>query len=251
MKRGFTRTNLSRKNLNGFTLAEIMLVVAIIAILAVFTLLSFQRQTLRGFDSKRKTDLATFKAIFEDYYNDHTCYPTKELWDAYDCTTKANGDFLKPYLGGKDLPCDPVTNERYLYIALPETGEPNVCSGYKLFAALGDTSDLDIINSGCDPSPLRGCGYVPYKYNYGISAGGVIANPLFDFEAPLPTPTPTTGVAPGAWVCTPYALICQSKSTACQNQLIALGCTTFANGPYCTGRCMLRLDVCNFTSICE
>lgn len=233
----------------GFTLAELMLVVAIIAILAVITFFTFQRQTIRGYDNKRKTDIATFKVLFEDYYNDHNCYPTKELWDAYDCATGANGDFLKPYLNGKDIPCDPVTNERYLYIAIPE-GTANSCSGYKLFAALGNLADLDIPGSGCDPSPFKGCGYEPYKYNYGISAGGTIANPAFDFGAPITTPTPTLPPA-GGWICTPYELNCQGKSAQCMQQLTALGCITWADGTQCNLRCIIRQDICNDSSICQ
>jgi len=233
------------KILRGFTLSEIMIVVTVIAIVALLGFLSFQRQTLRGFDSKRKTDLANFKVIFEDYYNDHNCYPTKAMWDLYDCNTKANGDFLKPYLNGKDIPCDPQTNERYLYITIPEDG----CTGYHLLAALGDTSDLDIVNSGCDPSPLRGCGFDPPKYNYGISMGGTVANPLFDFSAPLPTPTP--GFAQGNWVCTPQSVFCQNVTDGCRQQVEAAGCLTYFDSNMCTGLCLIRQNVCQPVVNCQ
>lgn len=234
--------------LKGFTLSELMIVITILAVVAILLLTSLQQQTMRGYDSKRKTDLAKIKVIFEDYYNDHNCYPTKDLWDAYDCKTKANGDFLKLYLQDQDIPCDPYTGERYLYITIPE-GVEGSCTGYRMFAALTITTDPDIRASGCDPDPHKGCGYEPYKYNYGISMGGPIANPLFDFTAP--TPTPTLEFPPGQWVCTPYGLNCQSKSQGCRDQLMSLGCMTFENGTQCTGYCFLRQRICQQASLCE
>jgi prepilin-type N-terminal cleavage/methylation domain-containing protein len=190
-------------SLQGFSLVELMIVIVIIAILAVFGFLAFQRQTLRGQDVKRKTDLSQLRSLFEDYYNDHDCYPQMATWNAYNCIDGSGGQFFDPYLPvGQKIPCDPVTNERYLYITIPEDQPANIsaCSGYKLFAALGNLADLDIPGSGCDPDPMKGCGYGPptypapasYKYNYGISIGGTVRNEVFDFSAPTPTPVPNT-----------------------------------------------------------
>lgn len=229
------------KYTKGFTLGEILIVVAIIAIAAILLFTNFKNQIVRGNDSKRKTDLAALKVVFEDYYNDHNCYPKKVLWDQYDCATRTNGDFLKPYLGGKDIPCDPQTNERYLYITIPED-EADSCTGYHLLAALGDLKDPDIVSSGCDPSPMRGCGFEPYKYNYGISMGGIIANPSFDFSAPIPTPTP--GYPQGNWVCTPNSIICQNVTSGCRSAVETAGCSTYADAGVCTGLCILGRNTC-------
>jgi prepilin-type N-terminal cleavage/methylation domain-containing protein len=229
----------------GFTLSEILLVVTILAILVVFALLNFQKQTVRGYDVKRKSDLATLKVVFEDYYNDHDCYPTKAIWDAYNCTTKANGEFLAPYLNGKPIPCDPQTNERYLYIE----GITDACSGYKLFAALGITVDIDITAAGCDPDPFKGCGYEPTTHNYGISMGEAVANPDFDFDAPIPTSIPTP--PSGYWVCTPFELNCQGKSASCIQQLVDRGCVTWENGTACSASCLLRQNICQDSALCQ
>ena len=217
----------------GFTLAELLLVVALIAILAVSVLLSFQHQTARGYDAKRKTDLTKLRTVFEDYYNDNNCYPPKDKWDLYDCATGANGDFLVPtYVSS--IPCDPRTNTPYLYITMPE-GVANGCSGYKLFAALEQTSDPDIISSGCSPDPRQGCGYDPTTYNYGIAVGTAIANPLFDFTAPIVTPSPTPGGSFGIWICPVKALNeevfpnCQGYTEICRDKMISEGCLTYAD----------------------
>ncbi|EKD68228.1 MAG: hypothetical protein ACD_48C00016G0004 [uncultured bacterium] len=230
----------------GFSLAEIMIVVTVIAILAVFALLSFQKQTIRGYDSKRKADLATLKVLFEDYYNDHTCYPTKGQWDLYDCITKANGDFLKPYLGGKDIPCDPVTNTRYLYMTINDKTE-QPCGGYRAFSQLRDTSDGNIKDAGCDPDPNKGCGYAPYSFNYGIAMGGEVANPEFDFDNPPPTPTPTPPTPPGEifclgdpnpeHACNTKAGLVAGDGQSCSEALQALGCISFNDGQICNTYC--------------
>jgi len=234
------------RRLHGFSLAEILIVVTIIAILAILGWMAFQRQIARGYDSKRKTDLDKLRIAFDNYYNDKDCYPQEAQWNAYNCGDGSGGQFLAPYLDGQSIPCDPVTNDRYLYITIPRAVEdpPGAkCSGYRLFAALQDRSDIDIPGSGCDPDPNKGCGYEPYKYNYGISMGGVIANPDFDFTAPTPTSTPPT--APGDNFCLPdgtntcntMAGLETSDGTSCSDALRATGCVSFADGWSCNSYC--------------
>ena len=231
----------------GFTLSEVMLMVTIIAILAVMSLLTFQKQIIRGNDGKRKTDLAQLRVLFDDYYNDHNCYPQVATWNGYNCLDGSGGQFFAPYLQGQKIPCDPVTNERYLYITIPEDAPPNIsaCSGYKLFAALGNLQDPYIPGSGCSSNPLEGCGYEPYKYNYGISVGGTIANPVFDFSAPVPTPTPPG--PPGDNFCLgDGSRVCNTKAglrapdydnRPCGDVLRELGCTSFFDGALCSNKC--------------
>lgn len=234
----------------GFSLPELLIVVVIIAILAIFGILAFQRQTMRGYDAKRKTDLQKLRVLFEDYYNDHNCYPQVATWNAYNCIDGSGGEFFASYLNGQRIPCDPVTNERYLYITIPENAPANVsaCSGYKLFAALQNTSDADILNAGCDPDPNKGCGYEPYKYNYGISVGGVVANPVFDFAAPTPTPTPIYPAGDNFCLGEPNAeracntkegLVAPSYDNAdCSDVLRdVFGCVSFYDGALCSQMC--------------
>jgi len=244
--------------LHGFTLGEIMIVVTIITILVILGLLTYQQQMIRGQDSKRKSDLSTLRVLFEDYYNDHNCYPQKTLWDGYNCETGEGGSFFTPYLQGRPIPCDPVTNERYFYITIPETipAYESACSGYKLFAALGNFSDQDIPGSGCDPDPNKGCGYGPpdypppasFKYNYGISVGGTVSNPNFDFTAPTPLPTPAFPIGDNFCLGEPNAThTCNTKAglispanggKSCSEVLRNIyGCASFQDGALCQQKC--------------
>ncbi|MFH0749487.1 MAG: prepilin-type N-terminal cleavage/methylation domain-containing protein [Candidatus Gottesmanbacteria bacterium] len=252
--------------LQGFTLSELLIVISLIAIIAILGILTYQRQTIKGFDVKRKADLARLRVVFEDYYNDHNCYPQVATWNGYNCADGGGGQFFAPYLQGQPIPCDPATNERYLYITIPEDVLPSVsaCSGYKLFAALGNLYDGDIPGSGCSPDPNKGCGYGPptypapasFKYNYGISVGGTIANPVFDFDAPLPTPD--TGIPSGNWICPPKIgnqapQNCQYYSNSCRDLMITRGCSTYDDSHKynCSALCNPgQTNVCTYLSEC-
>jgi prepilin-type N-terminal cleavage/methylation domain-containing protein len=230
------------KTLRGFTLSEILIVVTIIAILAIIVLISLQRQTIRGFDAKRKADFSKLRVIFEDYYNDKNEYPSMGDWNTnYDskCIDGGGSQFLAPYLQGQNIPCDPVTNKPYLYITVDSVGKVDgaIHSRYKLLASLGNLQDPDIPGSGCSPDPTKGCGYVESDcehcspiYNYGISIGGDLANPAFDSGASLPMPT--SAFPPGNWIC-PKKIgnqppqNCQYYSDSCRDLMITRGCVTY------------------------
>ncbi|MBD3279271.1 MAG: hypothetical protein GF390_01005, partial [Candidatus Pacebacteria bacterium] len=59
----------------GLTLIELLVIVTIIAVVLILLVLSIPRQLGRARDSQRKSDLEKIKVAFEDYYNDHHCYP--------------------------------------------------------------------------------------------------------------------------------------------------------------------------------
>lgn len=172
----------------GFSLTELLLVVVIVALLMVLGLVNLKKQIDRSFDSKRKADIHQLKRAFEEYYNDHDCYPPLTILG--ECA----GPQLQPYI--KEVPCDPVRKLPYKYIAMDEVGL-NLCKGFKLFASLADTGDPDIIALGC--SPVAGCGYGT-EWNYGVAVGGPLTASGFD---PNLVPTPTPQPAPGRFACDP------------------------------------------------
>lgn len=119
-----------RHNQAGFTLIEILVVVAIIGVISgvVFTALSQAR--LKGRDSKRKGDLVQLQKALEIYYNTNSGYPsTAGAWRAL------------PNSGG-NCPANTVTNSGINgYIPnlaptfvgfLPADPKPGagVCTGY-------------------------------------------------------------------------------------------------------------------------
>ena len=65
-----------RKNTGGFTLMELMIVVAIIGILAVIAVPSYQQYILRANRAVAKTAIMRIAAQQESYYNDRKGYAT-------------------------------------------------------------------------------------------------------------------------------------------------------------------------------
>lgn len=177
----------------GFTLSELLIVVAIIILVLMLILINLQKQVARGRDARRKADLNKIQKAYEEYYNDRECYPNGGIIDT------CNSSSLEPYL--KRVPCDPLTSTPYLYVV----GTPTPCYGYRLCTKLEDLTDPDIARIGCHPT--QGCGWGE-GYNYCVSAGLDVVRPGW-----LPTsgasgagggtPTPTTTPEPGEWACTP------------------------------------------------
>ncbi len=133
-----------RTNQKGFTLIEILIVVAIIAILASVVLVGLGPTQQKGRDARRLSDLREVQNALELYYNQNGQYPTvsgtgSAAWSALSSAiTSANIGITQP------LPNDPSAGATYYYS--PE-GTNN--SGYVLGACL----------EGQDPT-----GYVAPQY---------------------------------------------------------------------------------------
>lgn len=227
----FVSFNLS----SGFTLAEVLITVAILALLFILALWNWRTQIARGFDAKRKSDLARIKIAFEDYYDDHQCYPPDDI-----LTHCPDGVQFRPYM--QFIPCDPKTHSPYQYIP-----EAKACiNNYRVLAALEDLSDPDIGRVGC--SPQAGCGYGAV-YNYGISSGVPVLGsgpPIGQPPTPTPTtspvsPTPTpTPSSPQAWACSPDGT-CNFYSDP-----VGKGCpVTFQSGT-CDNQGCIQANRCQF-----
>ncbi|MCL4360230.1 type II secretion system GspH family protein [Patescibacteria group bacterium] len=214
----------------GFTLAELMIVVAIIAMLLVGLLFSLMRQTDRAYDARRKGDLNMISRAFEEYYNDHGCYPPLTILD------RCGSADLSPYL--TTVPCDPRTNTPYNYMPIDSS---NLCLGYRLFASLADTGDPAIMANGC--SPTEGCGYGT-QWNYGISTAGLLTAPGFTPSYKItptptvPTPTPTPMFPPGTYACDPSGTCnAYSNPTACSGPGDPCCPVSFADKVQCQTQC--------------
>ena len=115
----------------GFSLIEIMIVVAIIGILVVIALSMIGNRRNAADDARVKSELSRLKIAFEDYYNDHNCYPPSTWFDdASDC----NSSSLAPYLS--TISCDRKTGLPYK-LQTDATG----CTWFALYARLQMTSD--------------------------------------------------------------------------------------------------------------
>lgn len=171
---------------NGFTLTELLIVIAILVLLLLLIMLTIKTQLARGRDARRKADLDKIQKSFEEHFNDTSCYPGFGI--LANCASKD----LSPYLSA--VPCDPSRHEPYLHVI----GIPDACTSYHICAKLEDRTDPDIARIGCHP--YTGCGYGA-DYNYCVAVGSSVAAEGFDPAIGTATPTPTTQYA-GNWACT-------------------------------------------------
>jgi prepilin-type N-terminal cleavage/methylation domain-containing protein len=147
----------------GYTLIEVLIVVAILSVLVIATLMSIKNQRDKAEDARAKADLARLKIAFEDYYNDHNCYPPSQ-W--FDDTADCGANVLTPYLNS--IPCDRNTGLPYVL----ET-DATTCGWYKLYATFSypDTDEQAIAMRSSTGST---------KGNYGVSSSNVVVSVYYD-----------------------------------------------------------------------
>jgi len=90
-----------KKKTSGFTMIELIVVIAILGLLSTIGLVSFRTAQIKGRDTQRKSDLAQIQKALEIYYNDYGYYPTDDY--------PASGSFVdtKGTLYIKEIPQDP------------------------------------------------------------------------------------------------------------------------------------------------
>ena len=212
----------------GFTLIEVMIVVAIIGLLSVLALMAWRNQIAKSQDALRKKDLQRISIAFEDYYSDNECYPQGDI------ITTCGGDALAPYLGV--IPCDPVYSTPYCYLA--DATYPTCGREYRLLTTLGNPTDPTIEDLGCSGSEFCGweteCNAVVGSgegFNYGVSSLNIpLANPTMPTPSPSPTPTPV----PGNYACQSY--VCNNYAP--DDPVVDRGCPiSFANQVECDAYC--------------
>jgi len=133
--------NINRRS--GFTLIEILIVVAIIAILASVVLVGLGPTQQAGRDARRLSDLREVQNGLELYYNSCGYYPGTD--SAAPCVgyTAVGGyvaltGILKNFkaLGVGAVPDDPTAGHHYRYSVIPTSG-----SGYVLGTTLENPSN--------------------------------------------------------------------------------------------------------------
>lgn len=139
----------SLRKRDGLSLTEVLIVIVIIAILILIAIWAYRLQLLKGRDSRRKADLNRLERVFEDYYNDHDCYPGS--------VNQIVPDYLR------EFPIDPVTREPYEW-------STDDCDVYRIYTKLDNENDPAIAEVGCGSGcgPGAGSEESSCTYNYGV-----------------------------------------------------------------------------------
>lgn len=126
---------------NGFTLIEILIVVAIIGLLATLGLVSFQTSLRRSRDARRIAEIKAMQNAAEQYFADNQEYPLSTT----DCKTALvsyvqNLDFDDPR--GVAYECDLVADgSSYCFSTLLESNEPTDGNSATNCSGLGGAND--------------------------------------------------------------------------------------------------------------
>lgn len=132
----------------GFTLMEIMVVIAIMGILVTVGLTSYKSVQMKSRDSRRKSDLRGIAGALELYYNDKGRYPADDgsgnikgcgTGDNQQCVWGAAMKDSKNTLYMVSLPGDPAAGRQYYYDSQGSQGK-----GFQLFARLENSEDIDL-----------------------------------------------------------------------------------------------------------
>lgn len=179
---------LPRVTSRGFTLIELLIVFAILVALLLLGWFAWRTQLDKARDAQRKDNLERLSVAFEDYYNDHQCYPPSDI------VSICQGSELEPYL--YSIPCDPVYKTPYCYVHDPDNLDCG--QSFKILAPLANQSDPIIAKLFCHGD--ESCGYDPVcetatgtdaSFNYGVGSGNVpILNPTVSPPAQPVTSSP-------------------------------------------------------------
>lgn len=168
-----------KRTFKGFTLVELLVVMAILGVLVTLIGTSFRSTQIRGRDVQRKSDLKQIANALELFFNDYGYYPeADEEGRIMACPYEKGvggvscnwdiGEFVDMYPGTasprtiylKRFPVDPVTGYNYFY-RLPDSDNKK----FQLFAKLENTEDQDCMGGDCRIPPVTySCGTVTCNF---------------------------------------------------------------------------------------
>lgn len=112
---------MQRKIQQGFTLIEILIVVAIIAILASVVLIGLGPSQQAGRDARRISDLHEVQTALQLYYNEHGSFPADTTWATLTATLEADTQ-----IDITQVPNDPTPKATYYYAPDDASGQDYV-----------------------------------------------------------------------------------------------------------------------------
>mgnify|MGYP001606903980 FL=1 len=157
----------------AFTLIELLVTIAIIAILSSITIVTFNGQSAKARDARRKSDLANLQQAIEMYYEDNGAYPTTDGFIDIPSGTLATELVGKNYIG--NIPYDPQGTQYMYYLDSYVNNDPakESCDGsatkYSLYAKLEKASNTDLDTTNAIYAKCNhGSGRTPPTNNKGV-----------------------------------------------------------------------------------
>lgn len=148
-------------NFSGFTLVELLVVMAILGVLITLVAGGFRSAQLRGRDAQRKSDLKQVAEALELFYDDYGIYPDESGGRIAACPYSpgvggtacvwGEGEFTdSKTVYFKKLSQDPAPSLNYLYRIVPTSNNQK----FQLFARLENTQDQDCLGGDCNTPPV-------------------------------------------------------------------------------------------------
>lgn len=129
--------DLSKKNQEGFTLFELLIVIAMIAILVSIAVVSYSSIQLRARDSRRSSDLKAIQNASEQYYAANSAYPG----GTYPNLAELTSTYLP-----NGAPTDPKTGNPYI-VGSWTTSAYSICADQEVDGTFdGTNSDTCVTN---------------------------------------------------------------------------------------------------------
>lgn len=144
-----------KKDLTGFTLIELMVVISIIGILSTITITTLNNTRQKARDTERKAELRAISRGLEMYFSAHGQYPAEGVCDSSrgTCATAcpcpgSNWTYSGSYIGNVlrnegyfsgGMPLDPLNDSTYYYNYEPNCSQgtcPSSCCNYTLTCRL-------------------------------------------------------------------------------------------------------------------
>ena len=136
---------------SGFTVLELLVTVAIIAVLSTVVVTMTNSARIKGRDSNRVSQIRQIRYALEQYRLVNGQYP-QCLYVAAGCGTTLSGT---TYM--KNVPVDPKTAVPYAYAGLSTTAGGSTCSSYHLGSTLEDKNNQSLRTGSDAPATLNIC----------------------------------------------------------------------------------------------